>query len=106
MQHNALIERAWSSISRFFDNCKKNIPGKKGYPTFKKHSRSVEYKVSGWKLDEDRKRITFTDKKGIGTLKLIVSRDLNYFQLVISMEKQRLQSQHTIQVKFVLNVVQ
>ena len=75
------VERTWSSISRFFDNCKKNIPGKKGYPKFKKHSRSVEYKVSGWKLSEDRKRITFTDKKGIGTLKLIVSRDLNYFQL-------------------------
>ena len=75
------VERAWSSISRFFDNCKQNIPGKKGYPQFKKHSRSVEYKVSGWKLSEDRKRITFTDKKGIGTLKLIVSRDLNHFQL-------------------------
>lgn len=75
------VERTWSSISRFFDNCKKNIPGKKGYPKFKKHSRSVEYKTSGWKLSEDKKRITFTDKKGIGTLKLIVSRDLNYFQL-------------------------
>ena len=92
------VERTWSSISRFFDNCKKrrdpasptgarecstrqNIPGKKGYPKFKKHSRSVEYKVSGWKLSQDRKRITFTDKKGIGALKLIVSRDLNYFQL-------------------------
>ncbi len=75
------VERTWSSISRFFDNCKKNIPGKKGYPKFKKHSRSVEYKTSGWKLSQDKKRITFTDKKGIGTLKLIVSRDLNYFQL-------------------------
>ena len=75
------VERTWSSISRFFDNCKKNIPGKKGYPKFKKHSRSVEYKVSGWKLSEDSKRITFTDKKGIGTLKLIVSRDLSSFQL-------------------------
>ena len=75
------VERTWSSISRFFDNCKKNIPGKKGYPKFKKHSRSVEYKVSGWKLSEDRTKITFTDKKGIETLKLIVSRDLNYFKL-------------------------
>jgi putative transposase len=75
------VERAWSSISRFFDNCKKNIQGLKGYPKFVRHSRSVEYKVSGWKLCEDRKKITFTDKKGIGTLKLIVSRDLNCFQL-------------------------
>jgi putative transposase len=60
---------------------KKNTPGKKGYPKFKKHSRCVEYKVSGWKLSEDRKRIIFTDKKAIGSLKLIVSRDLNYFEL-------------------------
>jgi hypothetical protein len=52
-------------------NCKKKIPGKKGYPKFQKHNRSVEYKVSGWKLSENRKHITFTDKKGIGCLKLI-----------------------------------
>ena len=75
------VERTWSSISRFFDNCKKQVPGKKGYPKFKKYSRSVEYKVSGWKLSEDRRLISFTDKKGIGTLKLIVSRDLHYFQI-------------------------
>ncbi len=35
-------ERAWSSIARFFDNCKKKIPGKKGFPKFKKHSRSAD----------------------------------------------------------------
>jgi putative transposase len=29
-------ERAWSAISRFYDNCKKQIPGKKGYPQYKK----------------------------------------------------------------------
>ncbi|MGL6343175.1 MAG: RNA-guided endonuclease InsQ/TnpB family protein [Waterburya sp.] len=75
------VERTCKSISRFFDNCKKNISGKKGYPKFKKHSRSVEYKTSGWKLSEDREKIAFTDKKGIGTLKLIISRDLNYYQL-------------------------
>ena len=44
----ASAERAWSGISRFFDNCKKQIKGKKGFPKFKKHSRSVEYKQSGW----------------------------------------------------------
>ncbi|WP_287519862.1 hypothetical protein [Okeania sp. SIO2C2] len=27
-------ERAWSAISRFYDNCKKKIKGKKGYPKF------------------------------------------------------------------------
>ena len=66
----ASAERAWSSISRFYDNCKKNISGKKGYPKFKKFSRSVEYKTTGWKLSPDTKWIKFTDKKGIGKLKL------------------------------------
>lgn len=74
-------ERAWSAISRFFDNCKKQIKGKKGFPKFKKHSRSVEYKQSGWKLDEiTKKHITFTDKKGIGRLRLAGSRDIYFYQ--------------------------
>ncbi|MBD2395393.1 transposase [Cyanobacterium aponinum FACHB-4101] len=73
-------ERAWSAISKFYDNCKKQIKGKKGYPQFSKRTRSIEYKKSGWKLDRDDKRITFTDGNNIGTLKLIGSRDLYYFQ--------------------------
>ena len=91
-------ERAWSAISRFFDNCKKKIKGKKavearvgerrkgtstktGFPRFKKNSRSVEYKQSGWKLDEaTKKHITFTDKKGIGRVKLVGSRDIYFYQ--------------------------
>ncbi len=55
-------ERSRSAISRFYDNCKKQIPGKKEFPKFKKHSRSVEYKTTGWKL-LDPKHIQFTDKK-------------------------------------------
>jgi putative transposase len=74
------IERILRAINRFFDNCKSNKPGNKGYPRFKKNTRSVEYKISGWKLSENRKYIEFIDKKGIGRLKLIGSRDLNYFQ--------------------------
>jgi putative transposase len=77
----ATVERAYSSIARFYDNCKKSIPGKKGYPKFKKNCRSVEYKTSGWKLSTTRKQITFTDKKGIGTLKLKGTWDLNFYQL-------------------------
>ncbi len=77
----ASIERAYSSIARFYDNCKKSVPGKKGYPKFKKNSRSVEYKTSGWSLSETRKQITFTDKKGIGKLKLKGTWDLNFYQL-------------------------
>ncbi|MGI0494309.1 RNA-guided endonuclease InsQ/TnpB family protein [Alkalinema pantanalense CENA528] len=73
-------ERAWSAISRFYENCKKKAQGKKGYPKFQKDCRSVEYKKTGWKLSDDRKYITFTDKKGIGRLKLMGSRDLNFYQ--------------------------
>jgi putative transposase len=79
MARQSAAERAWSAISRFYDNCKKNKPGKKGYPKFKKNCRSVEYKTSGWKLSENRKSITFTDKKGIGKLKLKGTYDLNYY---------------------------
>jgi putative transposase len=62
----ASAERAWSSISRFYDRFKKGNPGKKGDPQFQKYCHSVEYKSTGWKLAEDRKSINFTDKKGIG----------------------------------------
>ncbi len=77
----ASAERAWSSISRFYENCKKAIPGKKGYPQFQKDCRSVEYKTTGWKLALDRKSIKFTDKKGIGKLKLKGTRDLHFYQI-------------------------
>ncbi|MHC5719823.1 MAG: RNA-guided endonuclease TnpB family protein, partial [Nostoc sp.] len=72
MARQAAAERAWASISRFYDNCKKKILGKKaenavlvsdqverfsktGYPTFQKDCRSVEYKSTGWKLSQNRK---------------------------------------------------
>ena len=79
MARQASAERTWSAISRFYDNCKKKVPGKKGYPRFKKHSRSVEYKTSGYKFSENRKKITFTDGKNVGTLKLKGTRDLNFY---------------------------
>jgi putative transposase len=78
MARQASAERAWASISRFFDNCKSGKPGKKGYPKFKKHSRSVEYKTSGWKLLES-KRIKFTDGFGVGELRLIGTYDLAFY---------------------------
>ena len=74
-------ERAWSGIAKFFDNCQKNKPGKKGYPKFKKRGHSVEYKTSGWKLSQDRKYLTLTDGFKIGKLKLVGSRDLNLYQI-------------------------
>ncbi|GET42846.1 transposase [Microseira wollei NIES-4236] len=83
MARQASAERAWSAIARFYDNCKKNKPGKKGYPSFKKEQTqgSVEYKTSGWKLSEDRKYITFSDGFEAGTFKMWGTRDLHFYQL-------------------------
>jgi putative transposase len=81
MARQSAAERAWGAIARFYDNCKKKVKGKKGFPKFKKHCRSVEYKTSGWKLSNTRKAITFLDKKGIGTLKLKGTYDLNYYDI-------------------------
>jgi putative transposase len=80
------VEWAYSAIARFYENCRKSasltalpvpdagsgtqrrsVPGKKGYPKFKKNCRCVEYKTSGWKLSPDRRSINFIDKKGIGS---------------------------------------
>jgi putative transposase len=65
----ASAERAWADISRFYANCK-NKEAKKGYPKFKKHCRSVEYKVSGWKLSADGMTISFTDGFNAGSFAL------------------------------------
>ncbi len=75
------VERVLKAVNRFYANCNNKVLGKKGYPKFKKNIRSLEYKVSGWKLSENRKHISFIDKKNIGTFKLIGSRDLNFYQL-------------------------
>ena len=80
----ASAERAWASISRLEDNCKKKIPGKKGFPKFKKNRPnhgSVEYKQSGYKLSEDRKYINFTDGFEAGLFRLWGTRNLHYYQL-------------------------
>ncbi|MGL5805864.1 MAG: RNA-guided endonuclease InsQ/TnpB family protein [Xenococcaceae cyanobacterium] len=81
MARQASAERAWFAVSRFYDNCKKLVSGKKGFPRFKKFSRSVEYKTSGWKLSENRKYLTITDKTGIGKLKLVGTIDFYFYQV-------------------------
>jgi putative transposase len=87
----ASAERAWAAISSFYTRCKKGV-GKKaenavlgspqvkrfsktGFPKFKKHCRSVEYKVSGWKLSDDCKSIAFTDGFEIGTLSIFCNNE-------------------------------
>lgn len=70
----ASAERAWAAISSFYSRCRKGA-GKKGYPKFKKHCRSVEYKVSGWKLSDDCKSITFTDGFEAGTFSIFCNNE-------------------------------
>jgi putative transposase len=83
MARQASAERTWSAIARFYDNCKKRKPGKKGFPKFKKHQTHgcVEYKTCGWKLSEDRRYITFIDGFKAGSFKLWGTRDLHFYQL-------------------------
>jgi putative transposase len=81
MARQAAADRAWASISRFYENCKCGKPGKKGYPRFQKDNRSVEYKTSGWKLEPAGKRVTFTDGHGIGAVRLIGTRSIETFPI-------------------------
>ena len=83
MARQAMAERAWTAIARFYENCRSGKPGKKGYPKFKKYqtNASVEYKTSGWKLSENRRDITFTDGFGAGTFRLWGTRDLHFYQI-------------------------
>src|SRR4028118_829989 len=78
MARQASAERAIFAIQRFFANCKAKTPGKKGYPKFKKHTRSVEYKTSGWLLSADKRCLTFKDGFAAGKFKLVGSRDLHF----------------------------
>jgi putative transposase len=71
MARQAAADRAWFAISRFYEACRNKKPGKKGYPKFQHDNRSVEYKTTGWKLDDDGRHITFSDGCGIGHLKLV-----------------------------------
>jgi putative transposase len=70
----ASAERAWQSVANFYRRCKSNEK-KKGFPKFKKHSRSVEYKVSGYKLSADAMQIKFTDGFEAGTFDLWMDSD-------------------------------
>jgi putative transposase len=71
----ASAERAWAAASRFYDQCRKQIAGLKGYPKFQHDCRSIEYKeTAGWRLAPDGRHITCSDDAGIGTLRLMGTR--------------------------------
>lgn len=74
MARQASSERAWNSISSFYRRCREGAK-QKGYPQFKKHSRSVEYKTSGWKLSEDCLAINFTDGFKAGKFSVFCDRE-------------------------------
>src|SRR5262249_41851057 len=77
----AAAARAWAAISRFYAHCPEKRPGKKGYPRFQQDCRSVEYTVTGWRLDADGRHLTLTDGCGIGRGNLIGSREVHTFPL-------------------------
>ena len=81
MAVQAAAERSWLAISRFYGNCKAKKPGKKGFPRFQKDNRSVEYKTSGWVLHPTKRRISISDKKGIGELKLLGKWDIHTYPI-------------------------
>jgi putative transposase len=81
MARQAAAERAWAAITRFYRQCKTKKPGKKGYPRFQRDCRSVEYKTSGWKLDELCRHLTLTDAMGLGTFTLRGTHDLVAYAL-------------------------
>jgi len=77
----AAAERAGAAVLRFYKNCREKKPGKKGYPHFQKDGRSIDYKTTGWKMDEARRAITFMDGFKAGTFKLKGTRDLMGYAL-------------------------
>ena len=81
MACQSATERAWSAIDRFYSNCKSKKSGRKGFPRFQKDNRSVEYKTSGWSLHPTKRRITFTDKKAIGEVKLLGKWDIQSIEV-------------------------
>ncbi|NJR37922.1 MAG: transposase [Leptolyngbyaceae cyanobacterium CSU_1_4] len=56
-------------------NCQVRFLGEAGTAT----RRSLPDKTTGWSLSEDCRQITFTDKKGIGRVKMLGTRDLGFY---------------------------
>jgi len=77
----AAAERAAYGIARYLKPDKKGKRLKK--PKFQKDNRSVEYKTTGWKLSDDRRRIIFTDGIGIGEVKLMGTQDLCAYDIAL-----------------------
>ncbi|KMW69988.1 transposase, partial [Limnoraphis robusta CS-951] len=88
MARQASGERAWNSISSFYRRCREGTK-KKGYPQFKKHCRSVEYKTTGWKLSSDCRSINFTDGFKAGKFSLFCNLDVRKDLLTLKINRVR-----------------
>ncbi len=105
MARQASGERAWNSITSFYrrslgqhslapaggagsDRCREGAK-KKGYPQFKKHCRSVEYKTTGWKLSTDCKSINFTDGFKAGQFSLFCNKEVRKDLLTLKINRVR-----------------
>lgn len=88
MARQASGERAWNSISSFYRRCRSGAK-KKGYPQFKKHCRSVEYKTTGWKLSTDCKSINFTDGFQAGEFSLFCNSEVREDLLTLKINRVR-----------------
>ncbi len=88
MARQASGERAWNSISSFYRRCREGAK-KKGYPQFKKHCRSVEYKTTGWKLSSDCKSINFTDGFKAGQFSLFCNKEVREDLLTLKINRIR-----------------
>ena len=72
----------WLRSHASIENVKKVVKGRKvGFPKFPTDCRSVEYQTNSGKLADDRKSIKFTDKCGIGRLKMKGTGDLGLYNL-------------------------
>jgi len=84
----AAAERAWQAINNFYRRCQQAAK-KKGFPQFKKHSRSVEYKTSGWSLSQDGTYLTFTDGFKAGQFGLWMNGDARRLLLTSKINRVR-----------------
>jgi putative transposase len=104
MACQSATERAWTAIDRFYSNYKKGKSGKKGFPRFQKDNRSVEYKTTGWSLHPTKRRITFTDKKGIGEVKLLGKWDIHTYSVKSIKRVRIVKRADGLYVQFCLNI--
>ncbi len=102
----AAAERAAYGIGRYLkaDKSGKRLKQISKKPQFRKDNRSVEYKATGWKLSQDRKRITFTDGIGIGEVKLFGTRDLCTYDLALIKRVRIVRKADMFFVQFCLDV--